>query len=231
MLQYEKNLFDKGIKFIAGVDEVGRGPLAGPMVVSAVILDLQSIFNIAIKAKSIVGMPNDEFLSIINNDVEYQKNYGKINDSKKVTEKTRNVLADFIKENCISFSIIEISNTELDEIGISQATQKAFFNSVTKLKINPEYIFTDAFKIKNISDKKQTNLVKGDSLSISIAAASIVAKVHRDALMVKYSAIYPEYGFDEHKGYGTKKHLEMIKKYGACDIHRRSFEPIKSLLG
>ena len=230
MLNIEKSLFDQGIKYIAGVDEVGRGPLAGPMVIGAVILDLESIFNITTTTKSQNYSTNDEIISHINNDVEYKKTYGKINDSKKVPEKTRIELEKFIKQNCLSFSIIEISNIELDNIGISQATQKAFFNSIKNLKIEPEHILTDAFKIKNIPNQKQTNLIKGDSLSISIASASIIAKVYRDALMTKLSTKYPVYSFDDHKGYGTKKHLEMIKKFGPCEIHRKSFEPIKSIL-
>lgn len=228
MLHLEKNLFDKGIKYIAGVDEVGRGPLAGPMVIGAVILDVERIFNDLFKRlKSRENITNEKLIKLINNDVAFQKTYGKINDSKNTTEKNRKELSEFIKQNCLSFSIIEISNSELDEIGISQATQKAFFTSIQNLKIDPEHIFTDAFKIKNISEEKQTNLVRGDSSSISIAAASIIAKVYRDNLMVDYGKLYPQYGFEDHKGYGTKKHLEAIEKNGPCEIHRKSFDPIK----
>ena len=211
MLDFEKELFNKGIKYIAGVDEVGRGPLAGPMVVGAVILNLDKILN-------------------TNYDIEWGKTYGRINDSKKLTKKARNELETFIKKNCVSFSIIEISNTELDNIGISQSTQKAFFNSIKNLKISPEYILTDAFKIKNISSEKQTNIIRGDGKSITVAAASIIAKVYRDALMVEYSNLYPQYGFERHKGYGTKLHIENIYKYEPCGIHRKSFEPVKSII-
>jgi len=210
LIDLEKELFNKGIRHIAGVDEVGRGPLAGPMVVSAVIWDIEKI-------------------SSRNYDVELEKLYEKINDSKKLTEKSRIELSKFIKDNCLSFSIIEISNTELDLIGISKSTQKAFFESIKSLKIAPQHIFTDAFPIKNISKEKQTNIIKGDSRSISIAAASIIAKVYRDDLMTKYAEKYPEYEFEKHKGYGTKLHRDAILKYGPCEIHRRSFEPIKSM--
>jgi len=210
MLEFEKELFDKGIRYLAGIDEVGRGPLAGPLVVGAVMLNLEKLF-------------------LTNYDVEWRKTYGKINDSKKLTEKTRNELEGFIKDNCLSFSIIEISSTELDLIGIGPATQKAFLNAVNNLKISPEHVFIDAFKIKKFPSEKQTPIIKGDSRSITIAAASIIAKVHRDRLMVEYSKIYPHYGFEKHKGYGTKYHLDSIKTHGICDIHRRCFEPIKSI--
>lgn len=231
MLYLEKSLYDKGIKYIAGVDEVGRGPLAGPMVIGAVILDIEKIFNDFLNPQVLkTNIEKDNFLDLINNDVEYKKSYGRINDSKKLTEKTRNELEIFIKNNCLTYSIIEISHKELDSIGLSQATQKAFYNSIKNLKIEPQHIFTDAFKIKKISEEKQTNLIRGDSTSISIAAASIIAKVYRDNLMFKLSKIYPQYGFEMHKGYGTKKHLEAINKYGPCEIHRKSFDPIKKFL-
>jgi ribonuclease HII len=211
LIELERELFNKGIRYIAGVDEVGRGPLAGPMVIGAVILDIGKILN-------------------RNYDVSFEKLYEKINDSKKVTEKNRIELAKFIKENCLAFSIIEISHTELDLTGISKSTQKAFFESIKNLKVLPQHIFTDAFPIKSISKEKQTNIIKGDSRSISIAAASIIAKVYRDDLMTSYAERYPEYGFEKHKGYGTKLHKEAIYKYGPCEIHRKSFEPIKSLV-
>lgn len=211
LIELERELFNKGIRHIAGVDEVGRGPLAGPMVIGAVILDIGKILN-------------------RNYDVSFEKLYEKINDSKKVTEKNRIELDKFIKENCLAFSIIEISHTELDLTGISKSTQKAFFESIKNLKVLPQHIFTDAFPIKSISKEKQTNIIKGDSRSISIAAASIIAKVYRDDLMTKYAEQYPEYGFEKHKGYGTKLHKEAIYKYGPCEIHRKSFEPIKSLV-
>lgn len=211
LIDLERELFNKGIRHIAGVDEVGRGPLAGPMVIGAVILDIGKILS---------G----------NYDVSFEKLYEKINDSKKVTEKNRIELAKFIKENCLAFSIIEISHTELDLTGISKSTQKAFFESIKNLKVLPQHIFTDAFPIKSISKEKQTNIIKGDSRSISIAAASIIAKVYRDDLMTRYAEQYPEYGFEKHKGYGTKLHKEAIYKYGPCEIHRKSFEPIRSLI-
>lgn len=211
MLDFEKKLFNKGIKYIAGIDEVGRGPLAGPMVIGSVILDLEKVLN-------------------TNYDVVWEKTYGRINDSKKLTEKARVELEKFILGNCISFSIVEIPHGELDLVGISQSTQNAFYRAINLLDTKPQHIFTDTFEIKKITKENQTNIVKGDSKSITIAAASIVAKVHRDNIMIKYAEQYPNYGFEKHKGYGTKYHVEMIDKHGPCEIHRTSFEPIKSLL-
>jgi ribonuclease HII len=242
LLRFEKNLYKKDKKLIAGVDEVGRGPLAGPMVVAAAVLDIERILDLEFEFTE-----NTENRNIRNNDVEYTENqaliklrkeqtndvwnkYSKINDSKKVSEKNRNLLDIFIRENAISYSIIEISNEEIDSIGISQATQKCFYEAITQLKVRPDHIMTDSFEIRNFTKDCQTNLIKGDSNSISIAAASIIAKVYRDNLMIKFHEKYPEYGFDQHKGYGTKAHLDMLKKHGPCQIHRRSFSPIKEML-
>ena len=206
LLKYEKDLWNKGITHIAGVDEAGRGPLAGPLVVSAVILD-------------------KEHLHETNNDVveELFDLYSMINDSKKVTEKRRNILYKFIIRNAITLTVEEIPHTKIDEWGISKSNQIGFFNVVNKLKIPADHVLTDHFEIKALPKSRQTNIVKGDTLSISIAAASIIAKVYRDKLMVKYHDLYPEYGFDRHKGYGTQMHRDQIKRLGPCTIHRRSF--------
>jgi ribonuclease HII len=224
LIDYEKNLWQKGISLIAGVDEVGRGCLAGPMVVGAVILNPEHLYI------------NRNFPSESgNNDVPSQllELYESIKDSKKLTPKKRKELSIFIIKNAISYQIETISNTDLDSWGISKATQVGFFNSVNRLSQKPQHILTDSFKIKVMSDSIQTNIVHGDNLSISVAAASIIAKVFRDELMVNLHnnhKEYQKYCFDQHKGYGTKQHIEAINKYGICDLHRRSFEPIKSML-
>ncbi len=212
MLKFENNLYKKGIKYIAGVDEVGRGALAGPMAIAAVVLNRQDIYR--------------------NNDVAYNL-YHLIDDSKKLTAKKREELEKFIKKVCISFSIEVISNEKIDNWGISKCTQVGFFGAIKKLSMPPEHILTDAFKIKVISDALQTNIKGGDSLSISIAAASIVAKVFRDRLMEtlhETNEVYQKYRFNQNKAYGTKAHLEAIRKYGICTLHRKSFEPIKSMV-
>ena len=216
LLSYERELFARGIKFIAGVDEVGRGPLAGPFVAAAVILDLEKLLSA-------------EFTF---NDVPHQ-NFGLyklINDSKKVTEKNREILSKFIIENAVSYSIIEIPVTQLDEWGISKTTQEAFYQAVTNLKVKPQHVLVDGFEIKKITHDNQSFMAKGDSKSMTIAAASIIAKVYRDRKMCELHDKYPEYGFDKHKGYGTKAHMDAIKAHGICEIHRKSFEPVKSMI-
>lgn len=224
LLKYESQLWKKGINLIAGVDEAGRGPLAGPMVVAAVILKKETL--------EIVEM---EILGTRNYDVSLDKlvgQYTSINDSKKLTGKRREELYGFIVNEAISYSIEEISKDEIDSKGISAGIQKGFWSAVKNLNptTTPEHILTDHVHIKKLGEEYQTNITKGDSLSINIAAASILAKVYRDRLMCKYALEFPEYGFERHKGYGTKFHRETIKKYGPCSIHRRSFEPLKSYL-
>jgi len=213
MLEFEKNLFNKGIRYVAGVDEVGRGPLAGPMVACAVILDLDKLLTI--------NDVSDDW------DASY---YSQITDSKKLSPKKRDLLEEFIKNKAISFSLAEISNRKLDEIGIAEATQISFFDSINGLSTKPNHILTDSYEIKKITKDGQTNIIRGDSKSISIAAASIVAKVYRDNLMIEHSGKHPEYGFEKHKGYGTKAHIDAIHKHGICPLHRKSFEPVKTLL-
>lgn len=209
LLKYEINLWEKGIDTVVGIDEAGRGPLAGPMVMAAVIFDKSTFKDICMESEA------------------YLKNYevwNKINDSKKLTPKTRNILYEFILTESRSYSIIEISETEIDTHKISKATQLGFEKIIKKLKVNPQHFLTDHFGINVVDQKNQTNITKGDSKSLSIAAASILAKVHRDRIMQKMHKKYPLYGFNKHKGYGTKKHRHAIAKYGPCEIHRNSFK-------
>lgn len=189
MREFENKYSDLGA--VAGIDEAGRGPLAGPVVAAAVIL------------------PKDIFLPFLN-------------DSKKVTEKRRDVLFDQIKQEAIAYGIGIASNALIDDINILQATYEAMREAISKLNKTPDILLVDAVHIPNIS-LKQVGIVKGDAKSVNIAAASILAKVTRDRLMLEYDKIYPEYGFASNKGYGTAKHIEALKAYGACDIHRRSF--------
>jgi len=189
MREFENKYSDLGA--VAGIDEAGRGPLAGPVVAAAVIL------------------PKDIFLPFLN-------------DSKKVTEKRRDVLFDQIKQEAIAYGIGIASNALIDEINILQATYEAMREAISKLNKTPDILLVDAVHIPGISIK-QVGIVKGDAKSVNIAAASILAKVTRDRLMLEYDKIYPEYGFASNKGYGTAKHIEALKAYGACDIHRRSF--------
>ena len=184
----------QGYRFIAGIDEAGRGPLAGPVVASAVIL------------------PPD--ISIDG-----------VDDSKKLSSEKREILFKIIKEKALSVGIGIISSKVIDEINILEATREAMLNAVENLKITPDLIIIDGITpIK--SSIKQLTIKKGDSLSQSIAAASIIAKVTRDRLMLDYDAKYPTYLFAKHKGYGTAEHLERIKEFGPCEIHRNSFKGV-----
>jgi ribonuclease HII len=226
LLKYETKLWNRGINLIAGVDEAGRGPLAGPLVAAAVVLKKESLEIVKDAISTLIENPR-------NYDVQLEENlkpYLDINDSKKLTSKKREKLFDFIKKESETFSIIEVTPQEIDNAGIANANQKGFINAVNSLNREVEHILTDHFPITSINKKAQTNITRGDSLSINIAAASILAKVYRDNLMRDYAKKYPNYGFERHKGYGTKKHREVILKFGPCPIHRKSFEPTKSLL-
>lgn len=189
MLDYEKKF---NCKLIAGVDEAGRGPLAGPVVCACVIMPMES-------EKIIDG----------------------VNDSKKLSAKKREELFDKIVDIAISYSIVEIDEKTIDEINILQATKLGMKRAVENLKVMPDLVLVDAVKIDVAL--LQENIIKGDALSYNIAAASILAKVHRDRLMENFDKKYPEYGFAKHKGYGTKAHIEALKKYGKCEIHRETF--------
>ncbi len=197
MKEYENGLYNKGIKLIAGIDEVGRGPLIGPVVTAAVIL------------------PCDFYDE-------------RIMDSKKLSEKKRELLYDVIMENAISVGIGMSSNEVIDEINILEATKKAMLEAVSKLSVKPEFLLIDAVKLD--TDIPSLSIIKGDAKSQSIAAASIIAKVTRDRMLIELDKEHPEYDFKHNKGYGTKKHIEAIYKYGILDSHRKSFEPIKSII-
>lgn len=190
--ELEKNAKDGGFKYVCGVDEAGRGPLAGPVCAAAVILP-------------------------------YGCEIEGLNDSKKLSEKKRDMLFDIIIEKAISYSICYGTLEEIEKYNILNATFLAMNRSIESLDVKPDYCLIDGNRTpKEIKFPCET-VVKGDSKSYSVAAASILAKVSRDRLMLEYDKKYPQYGFKKHKGYGTKEHYEAIKKFGVCDIHRLSF--------
>ena len=193
MLEFENKLYENGIELIGGIDEVGRGPLIGPVVAACVIL------------------PKGFYL-------------GEINDSKKLSEKKREYLYDIICSNAISIGIGIISAKRIDEINIYEATKEAMREAITNCDVTPEYLLIDAMKLD--VDIPREAIIKGDTKSESIAAASIIAKVTRDRMLIEMDKEYPEYGFKKHKGYGTKLHLKAIDEYGVLDEHRRSFRPV-----
>ena len=191
MTEYERKCYEKGYKLIAGVDEVGRGPLAGPVVAAAVILG---------EGVLIPG----------------------VNDSKKLSEEKREYLYDEIKSKDLCWSIGIVDEKVIDEINILNAACLAMKKALDGLADKPDYILLDAVTLKDV-DIPQKGIIKGDALSLSIAAASIIAKVERDRMISAYDELYPHYAFSKHKGYGTREHIECIKKYGLLPIHRRSF--------
>ncbi|MED1202092.1 ribonuclease HII [Heyndrickxia acidicola] len=197
MLQYEKALMKQGYRSIAGIDEVGRGPLAGPVVAAAVVL------------------PENFYLP-------------GVNDSKKLSEKKRNEFYGRIMEEATAVGIGIISSEEIDRINIYQASKKAMITSLQSLSLEPDHLLIDAMELE--LPIAQTSLIKGDEKSVSIACASIVAKVTRDRLMSEYALEFPEYQFHQNMGYGTKDHLEALQKFGPSSIHRRSFAPVKELV-
>ena len=190
-LLYEKQEQEKGRFLIAGVDEVGRGPLAGPVCVAAVMMPLDDIIE-------------------------------GVDDSKKISEKKRDLLFEQIKEKAICYSIEMVDEQTIDEINILEATKLAMKNAIESLAVKPDVVLVDAIS-KLDTDAEIRGIVKGDALSYSIGCASILAKVTRDRLMCELSKEYPEYGFEKHKGYGTKQHIDAIKEYGPCVYHRLSF--------
>jgi len=194
MKEFENNLINNGITIIAGVDEAGRGPVAGPVVAAAAIL---------------------------RNDLEYDY----INDSKVLTKKQRKIAFNKIKQEALAYSYIIIDHEVIDKINILEATKLAMVKAINNLSIEPEHVLIDAVKL-NI--KNSTSIIKGDLKSVSIAAASIIAKEVRDELMANYHLKYPNYDFINNKGYLTKKHRELIQTFGPCEIHRKTFEPIRS---
>lgn len=190
-LEFEKEALAKGYKAVCGVDEAGRGPLAGPVCAAAVILPEGVIID-------------------------------GVNDSKKLSEKKRESLFDVIREQALSYSIAYATVDEIEEINILNATMLAMHRAIDGLDIKADYAMIDGNKIPPL-DIDAECIVKGDAKSMSIACASILAKVSRDRLLYKYAEEYPMYGFDKHKGYGTKVHREAILKYGPCPYHRKSF--------
>jgi ribonuclease HII len=190
----EKQVWEKGYTLIAGIDEVGRGPLAGPVVAGAVILPKK---------------PGKSWIT-------------QVRDSKELTEKKRETLADIIKEKAVAWGIGIVPPEEIDNCGIIQATRKAMMMAVEKLESQPQFLIIDAMKLPDLN-LPQRAIIRGDKLCLSIACASIVAKVARDKMMMDYEKTYPGYGFGKHKGYGTPEHMLNIQKLGPCPIHRRSF--------
>lgn len=189
---YEKELHEKGFKYICGIDEAGRGPLAGPVVIASVI------------------MPEDSMIE-------------GVNDSKKVSEKKRELLYDKILEEAISYGVAIIGQDEIDNINILNATKKGLTMSLKELTVKPDLILVDALEHIDTLGIPYEAIIKGDAKAYSIAAASIVAKVTRDRIMREWANVYPEYEFEVHKGYGTAKHIAAIKKHGICPIHRKTF--------
>lgn len=199
MYEYELELIKKGCKYIAGVDEVGRGPLVGPVVAACVVMPL----NFELEG---------------------------LNDSKKLSEKKRDLFYDYIIKNCLAYSVIEISPAEIDEINIYQASKKAMTLAIEEVfkKIKIDHVLVDAMPLD--IDISSTSIIKGDAKSLTIAAASVLAKVHRDKLMYQLDSEYPNYGFKNHKGYPTKKHLENIKKYGILKEYRKTYGPVREVI-
>ncbi len=200
--EIEENLYNKGITSIAGIDEAGRGPLAGPVVVASVIMPRESMIE-------------------------------GVNDSKKVSEKKREKLYDEIINECIAYGVGIIDQEEIDKINILNATKEGLTKAIKEMENNlkekkqkiekPEIILVDALTKIDTDHIPYRSIIKGDSKSYSIAAASIIAKVTRDRIMRQWDEVYPMYGFAKHKGYGTAAHMEAIREYGLCPLHRRSF--------
>jgi ribonuclease HII len=194
MLKMENKLWKEGLTHIAGIDEAGRGPLAGPVVAAAVVF-------------------------------KSNQNYIRgIRDSKAMTRRNRQLLKRIIEENAVSWGVGVIHQMEIDRINILQATLRAMLLAVKNLSVQPDYLLVDGNRAPDSCIPHET-VIRGDSLSMSIAAASIIAKVTRDNLMIKYHDQYPQYGFNRHMGYATRKHVQAIRKHGFCPLHRRSFKP------
>lgn len=194
-LNFQEQFYSKKIKVIVGVDEAGRGPLAGPVVAAA------CVFLRAYKNKE-------------------------INDSKQLSEKKREELFEVIKKDALSYGVGIVSAEEIDKLNIYEATKKAMCEAINNLKIQFDLILTDAMPLKGF-DVEVVPIIKGDAKALPIAGASIIAKVTRDHMMLELAKKYPEYSFDEHKGYGTKKHMDALKKYGPIKgVHRFSYKPV-----
>ena len=196
--QFERKAYQEGAQYVAGVDEAGRGCLAGPVVAAAVIL------------------PREWTLP-------------QINDSKQLTSSQRETLFPLIQQQALSVGVGIVAADVIDQVNILQATYLAMEQAIANLSIAPDYLLVDAVTLKNVPIRQQ-GITKGDSLSISIAAASIIAKVSRDLMMIAYHQQYPHYGFDRHKGYGTKQHRQAIAEFGPCPLHRKTFRGVKEFL-
>ena len=196
LLKYEKELYAKGYKLIAGCDEAGRGPLCGPVVAAAVIL------------------PKDYFIE-------------GLTDSKKLTEKKRERFFEIIMNEAVSVGVSIIDNKIIDEINILEASRLAMNEAVSKLKVKPDFIITDAM---DLHKENVLPIIKGDAKSITIAAASVIAKVTRDHIMYDLDKKYPLYELGKHKGYPTKRHIELMEKYGVLDFYRKSYKPVRDIL-
>lgn len=197
LLSFENNLYNEGINFIAGVDEVGRGPLVGPVVAAAVILP---------KGYRLEGLT----------------------DSKKLSEKKRDAFYEIIMRDAVAVGVGVKSNNVIDEVNIYEATKLAMKDAINNLSVKPEHVLIDAMPLE--LDVPTTSIIKGDALSESIAAASVIAKVTRDRMMYELDKEYPEYGFGRHKGYPTKEHIKNVKQYGLLDNYRFTFKPISALI-
>ncbi len=199
LYKYEKELYKEGIEFIGGVDEVGRGPLVGPVVTACVVL------------------PKDFVLE-------------GLTDSKQLSEKKRNLFYDYIINHCLAYGIGIVDADVIDEINIYEATKKAMIMAIDEVskKINLQHVLIDAMPLDILIPT--TSIIKGDAKSISIAAASVVAKVTRDRMMYELDKKYPQYGFSKHKGYPTKAHVEAINKYGLIEGYRKTYGPVRDVL-
>jgi len=198
MYDYENALLSRGVRFICGVDEVGRGPLAGPVVAGAVILNPDIMID-------------------------------GLNDSKQLTENQREKLAVMIERNALAYAVHFVDPKVIDEVNIYQASKLAMIEAIKKLSIVPEHILSDAMPLQE-AGVPYTAIIKGDTLSASIAAGSIIAKVARDHFMVEMANHYPGYGFEKHKGYPTKAHIEALKSLGTTPIHRKTYKPVRDIL-
>lgn len=200
LYKYENELYNEGIKFIGGVDEVGRGPLIGPVVAACVVL------------------PKDFKLE-------------GLTDSKKLSEKKRDLFYEYILNNCVAYGIGVVSPEEIDEINIYEASRKAMMLAIENVRkeIKLEHVLVDAMPLPDL-DIASTSIIKGDAKSISIAAASVIAKVTRDRMMYELDEKYPMYGFGKHKGYPTKQHLQALNKYGLIDGYRKTYGPVKKVM-
>lgn len=197
LLKYEKELYERGISLIAGVDEVGRGPLVGPVVAAAVILP---------------------------------KNYklDGLTDSKKLSEKKRETFYHILQEEALAIGVGVISEKIIDKVNIYEASKLAMLEALKKLDIKPEHVLIDAMPLE--LDVESTSIIHGDALSLSIAAASVIAKVTRDRMMIELDEKYPMYGFKKHKGYPTKEHLQNLKKFGVLENYRFTYKPVSDLI-